>query len=171
VVTGTMGQWTGPERSFAFIKMDGDSGNDLFVHQSSIEGDKPKKGDKVKFLIITEKRADHAGRERGGRADRGRRQRRRRLGQRLGRRLGLPAHPLPRDCDVSSPSMSPVGGATPTPLAHGRRRSQLDLAPAHGRRRESPTAVEAEADQQRPLQQPATGTGPTSRAGSPRSTL
>ena len=56
VVTGTMGQWTGPERSFAFIKMDGDSGNDLFVHQSSIEGDKPKKGDKVKFQIITEKR-------------------------------------------------------------------------------------------------------------------
>ena len=36
--------------------MDGDPGNNLFVHQSSIEGDKPKKGDKVKFQITTEKR-------------------------------------------------------------------------------------------------------------------
>ena len=56
MLTGTIDKWMGPDSSFSFIAFDGDGGERVFVHKSAIKGDKPAKGDKVRFKIIAETR-------------------------------------------------------------------------------------------------------------------
>ena len=56
MLTGTIDKWMGPDSSFSFIAFDGDGKERVFVHKSAIKGDKPAKGDKVRFKIIAETR-------------------------------------------------------------------------------------------------------------------
>ena len=56
MLTGTLDKWSGPDESYGFISFDGDEGERVFVHKSAIIGDKPNKGDKVRFKIIAETR-------------------------------------------------------------------------------------------------------------------
>ena len=56
MLTGTLDKWAGPDESYGFISFDGDEGERVFVHKSAITGDKPSKGDKVRFKIVAETR-------------------------------------------------------------------------------------------------------------------
>ena len=56
-LTGKIGKWRqgrgkGEEHQYSFIKIDGDTGGDLFVHKSAIEGKVPEDGNKVSFEIL-----------------------------------------------------------------------------------------------------------------------
>lgn len=58
MATGTV-KWYNPDKGFGFITRD-DGGPDLFVHHSSVVGDRLNEGDKVEFDVASSPKGPRA---------------------------------------------------------------------------------------------------------------